>query len=171
MLRRSQQQTITFSAIDAVSWPSRKTGITFSVGDVKVSKDGAALANTTNPPVELSLGVYALTLTAAELDCGWLHVAIRNAAMQPVDISGVTSGNPSGVVVDDAANSATTFVTSLTETADDHWAGAGLVFTSGPLRGQVREIASYDGTTKAITLVEPLTAEPTAGDAFGLINL
>lgn len=171
MLRRSQQQTLTFAAVDASAWPARKTGISFSAGDAKLSKDGAAFVNTTNLPVELTLGVYALTLTAAELDAGWIHVAIRNAVMQPVDISGVTSGQPSGAVVDDAGNSATSFVTSLTAATDEFWASAGVVFTSGALQGQVREVESYDGATKTLTLATALTAEPAAGDRFILINV
>jgi len=75
-----------------------------------------------------------------------------------------------GAVVDDAGNTASTFVTDRTETADDHWNGSYLRFTSGDLLGQVRKVTAYDGTTKAVTVTPAFTAEPADGDDFDLVN-
>lgn len=61
---------ITFGASDFV------TGASFASGDVKISQDGGALSNTTNLPVEISLGVYALALTAGEMSAARIFVTI-----------------------------------------------------------------------------------------------
>jgi hypothetical protein len=171
-MRRAQQQTITFPAIDStVGAGATKPGLTLLASDVQISKDGGAFASATNPPVELgSTGRYALTLTAEETNCSWIHVYVEKGGMRPLDITGALSDQPAAAVVADGGNSPDSFVTNLTSAANDFWAGAGIVFTSGALAGQVREIDSYDGTTKAITLVEPLTAAPAAGDLFVIIN-
>lgn len=171
-MRRAQQQTITFTAYDSTSpVGATKSGLTLLAADVKVSKDGGAFAPASNAPSELgSSGRYALVLTSDEANCSWLHVYIEKAGMRPADVFGPMDGQPGASVVADAGNTATTFVTNLTETANDHWAGAGVVFTSGALKGQVREVESYNGASKALTLVEPLTAAPVASDAFVIIN-
>jgi hypothetical protein len=83
------------------------------------------------------------------------------------DVRGLTSGHPSGAVV---SGTATTFVTDLTEASADFWRYTGVRFTSGVLKGQVREIVAYDGGTKAITLAAPLSVAPSAGDRFNLIG-
>ncbi|HWB15995.1 MAG TPA: hypothetical protein VG538_06265 [Vicinamibacterales bacterium] len=67
-------------------------------------------------------------------------------------------------------NSATTFTTTLTETADDHWNDAFLVFTSGDLAGQVKRITDYDGTGKAITVSGGFTGTPADADTFAIVN-
>jgi hypothetical protein len=74
-----------------------------------------------------------------------------------------------GAVVDDAANSETTFETDLASAVNDYWKDALLLFTSGTLAGQVKKITAYTGATKFVTC-GAFTAEPTAGDAFVLIN-
>ncbi len=63
---------VTFGASDFV------TGATFAAGDVQISKDGAAFANTSNLPVEITgaLGVYALALTATEMSAARIFVTI-----------------------------------------------------------------------------------------------
>ena len=66
-------------------------------------------------------------------------------------------------VVDDVANSTTTFLTDLTEATNDHYNGRVLIFRTGALAGQATDISDYDGTTKFVT-VTALTEEPAAGD-------
>jgi len=168
-MRRAQQQTLTFEALDS-STGAELLVVSFAAADIKISKDGGALANYAGSVAELGFGFYAITLTAAEMDAAFLHVAIRKTGMRRVDLKGFTTGNPSFKVVDDPLNTATTFKTDRAETATDHWAFAGVVVTSGTLQGQVREIAGYDGTTKFITLAEPLSAEPAADVYMNLIT-
>ena len=168
-MRRAQQQAFAFPAYDSASLTGAlKSGLTLLASDVQISKDGGAFAPATNAPAELgSTGVYALTLTKDEANCGYVLILIRKAGMRDQVEGGALDGQPAAAVV---SGSATTFVTNLAEAVDDFWKGAGVVFTSGALKGQVREIASYAGASKAITLDVALTAAPAAGDAFVIIN-
>ncbi len=171
MFRRGLAQTLTFVAVDSSAPPARKSGLAFASGDVKVGKDGGAFANTTNVPAEIGVtGIYSLALTAAETDCLWLHVSATKTGMQPVDLTGATSGQPSGAVAA-GANTTTNFITNLTSGTNDFWKDALLVFTTGALAGQVKKIAAYDGGTKAITLAGPFTGTPADGDQFLLVNI
>ncbi len=85
------------------------------------------------------------------------------------DIAAAVRAPITGTVVDDAANSASTFETDRTESTDDHWARCWLRFTSGALTGQTSRVLSYTGSTKFVT-TQAFTAEPTAGDTFELVN-
>ena len=75
-----------------------------------------------------------------------------------------------GVVVDDVSNSATTFKTDLSQTVDDYWKGCYCQFQTGTLKGQVKKITGYNGTTKFLSFTEGFTAEPTADDGFIIVN-
>lgn len=77
---------------------------------------------------------------------------------------------PRGSVVADGSNSATTFETDLTESTNDHWKDALLVFVTGALAGQVKKVTGYNGTTKFVTFTSGFTAAPSAGVRFILIN-
>lgn len=171
-MRRAQQQAITFAAYDSASTTGAlKSGLTLLASDVQISKDGGAFAPATNAPAELGTsGCYAITFTAAELNCGYFFALVTKAGMRPHPIDGAPDSHPAAAVVDDVANTATTFVTDLTAAGDDFYAGAGVRFTTGALAGQVREIESYDGATKALTLAVALTAAPAAGALFELVD-
>ena len=56
------------------------TGATFVAGDVKLSKDGGALANVATLPVEspAASGLYTLSLSAAEMSAARLTVLIAD---------------------------------------------------------------------------------------------
>jgi hypothetical protein len=170
-MRRAQQQTITFSAVDSVAPPARKSGLSLLTTDIKISKDGGAFASATNSAVELgSTGRYSLVLSAAEADCNWIHIYVEKTGMQPQDIVGSMSDEPSGAVASNAGNNATAFATSLTSTVNDYWKDALLVFTTGSLAGQVKKIIGYTGATKFVTVAGTFTAVPAVGDSFLIIN-
>ena len=171
-MRRARQQTITFPAYDStLGTGALKSGLALLASDVQISKDGGAFAAATNAPTELgSAGIYALVLTAAETNCGWITVLIRKAGMRPQVEGGDMSEHPAATVVDDAANSPSTFKTNLTESANDFHKGAGWRFESGTNAAQVREITGYNGTTKFVTFTEPFAVEPTAGDTGTIVN-
>jgi hypothetical protein len=168
-MRRAQQQVLAFLCLNSSGTPV--TGLNFANGEVSLSKDAAAFVALAGARVtEIGLGWYCVTLTTAEANAGFLILAVRKSGVSAYgDVSGTTTGETSAAVVDNVANTATTFVTSLTESGN-YWAGAGIAFTSGALRGQVREVASYDGATNAVTLAIALTAEPADGDVFVIIN-
>lgn len=75
-----------------------------------------------------------------------------------------------GAVVSDGGNSATSFVTDLTETATDYWKDAFIRLTSGTLINQVKRITGYNGSTKAITVQDGFTGTPAAGVTFEIVN-
>jgi hypothetical protein len=68
--------------------------------------------------------------------------------------------------INDTAATTTSFVTSLTETTTSYYSNKIMVFIDGNLSGQARIITNYNGTTKTITLEEPLTSAPADGDQF-----
>jgi hypothetical protein len=68
--------------------------------------------------------------------------------------------------INDASATTTSFVTALTETTTSYYSNKIMVFIDGHLSGQARIITHYNGTTKTITLEEPLTSAPADGDQF-----
>ena len=171
-VRRGSSLTISFAAIDSELRPQRKSGLSWASGDVKLSKDGGTVTDTDNLPVEIgSTGRYALSLTSAEMDAAWIHVMIDKDTIDPIDMLIGTAGNPSGTVVTDGGNSTTAFRTDLSESTDDHWRDCLLLMTSGSLLGQVKKVTAYSGSTHIITLGSALTATPSVGDRFILVNL
>jgi hypothetical protein len=76
-------------------------------------------------------------------------------------------------VVDDVANTASTFKTNLTLyfTVDDYLNGMQIVFKQPTVNQmQVRKITDYDGTTGFITVSPPFYAEPDEADEFALVT-
>lgn len=171
MLRRARQQAVPIVAIDSTVPPARKSGLTLLTTDCKISKDGGSFANSSNAPTELgSTGRYSLVLTAAELDCVILHLYIEKTGMQPFDQTYETTGHPSGSVVSGTLTT-TAFSTDLTSSADDFWKDVFVTFTAGALEGQTRKVSAYNGTSKVLTLTSALSAAPSAGDRFVLIDV
>ncbi len=68
--------------------------------------------------------------------------------------------------VNDAAATATSFVTNLAEAVDGFFHDKVIVFISGSLSGQARHIETYNGTTKAITVSQAFTSAPSDADEF-----
>lgn len=170
-IRRNTQQVVPFPAIDVNNPPARLSGLTWTAGQTQISKDGGAFANTTNQPVEIgSTGRYSVTLTATETDAVWIMLKMERSEIQPWDISLATAGHPSGTVVANGGNTATTFKTSLTEASNDYWKDVLILFTSGTLTGQVRKVVTYTASTAFVILSSALTSTPTAGDRFVLVN-
>ena len=171
-IKRAYSLTIAFPAISAAHPPTRLTGITFATGNVQISKDGGAFANATNLPSEISTsGRYSHVLTSSEMDAGWVLVKITNSLMQDCDIMVATSNHPSGQVVTNGSNTATTFQTNRAETATNYWQDSLLLFTSGSLVGQQSKITGYNGGTFFITVGTAFTGTPSAGDEFIIVNL
>lgn len=77
---------------------------------------------------------------------------------------------PRATVVSNVSNTSSTFETDLTESTTDYWKDALLLFVTGSLKGQVKKVSGYDGSTKFVTLSSAFTAAPSAADSFILIN-
>lgn len=172
-IRRASSYVVVFAAIDPTDRPSRKSGLTsWASSEVQLSKDGGSFANSTNSPTELgSTGRYALTLTAAEMDASSVHLKIEKSGMDPYDHTIGTTGHKTGAVVSDAGNTSSTFKTNLSESSNDHWKDALLVFTTGSLLGQVKKITAFNATTDFVTVSPAFTAAPSAGDLFIVIDI
>lgn len=155
---------------DAVDPTLPETGATFGTGDVKIAKDGGALANTTNLPVEASNGVYWLQLTAAEMDASTIIVVLNAAGYARSTITIGTHGMPTGSIVANGSNTSSTFKTDRAEGTDSYWNDALILFTTGSLAGQVKRITGYTAATSFITVNGAFTATPSAGDRFVLVD-
>ena len=83
---------------------------------------------------------------------------------------GAVTTFPTGTVSSDAGNTASTFKTDRTESTNDFWKDALLLFTSGSLAGQVKKVSAYNCSTKFVTLSSAFTAAPSASDAFVILN-
>lgn len=70
-----------------------------------------------------------------------------------------------------AASSTTTVVNTsdVTEATSDHYKDRWLIFVTGALAGQGKQISAYNGTTKAFTLNAALTEAPGNGDTFVVV--
>ena len=165
--------TISFAAIDSSGRPSRKSGLSWNVGDVQVTQDGAGFSNTTHLPVEIgSTGRYALSLTSAEFNGMWIHVKISKTGIDDIDLTFSTSGHHGGAVVADASNTDTRFKTDLTSIKPDFCKDQFLLFTDAVnVIQEVKKVSSYDIAGSFITVTASFTDIPTAGDRFILINV
>lgn len=186
----SSLRRIPFRMVDLTDGKTAETGLSFSAGDLKLSKNGGSTANHAGSITEIGNGVYYYEATQAELDTiGFLTIWITNAAavevvaavqivsFDPYDsvragLTGIPAlALPSSTVAADGGNTAETFKTNLTQTADDYWRGTILRWTGGALQDQVGRVIAYDGTTKFITVVSPgFTAAPATSAPFELLT-
>ncbi|MCD6350786.1 MAG: hypothetical protein J7M26_01595, partial [Armatimonadetes bacterium] len=72
-------------------------------------------------------------------------------------------------VVDDAGNTAESFLTDLDESTSGFWDGAYCHFLQGANAGRVLKVTSYDAATGRVNLEAPLPATPAPGD-LGLVS-
>lgn len=145
----------------------------------RISKDGAASAATNDAaPTELDAtnhpGIYIFDLTATECDAYMAVFKIAsstaNVVVDPVVVDFEQAPFPVVTVAADAGNTATTFKTDLTDTTNDFWKDAYFAFFTGSLKGQVKKITGYNGTTKFLSFTAGFTAAPATGDKGYLIN-
>ncbi|MCH5374448.1 MAG: aspartyl protease family protein, partial [Planctomycetes bacterium] len=76
---------------------------------------------------------------------------------------------PLGTVADPLANDDALLGDSQLSDVDGLYNGNFLVFVTGSLRGQVREISSYTGATRRMQFSAAFPSEPAAGDQFMLV--
>lgn len=145
----------------------------------RISKDGAASAAVADTnPTQLDAtnhpGIYIFDLTATECDAQMLVVSpdssTANVVLDHVTIDLEQAPFPVVAVAADAGNTATTFKTDLTEATADFWKDAYFAFFTGSLKGQVKKITGYNGTTKFLTFAAGYTAAPATGDKGYVIN-
>jgi hypothetical protein len=150
-----------------------------AAGGVPISDAGgldldAKLANT-NEVTAARMGALTDWINGGRLDLILDIIAADTTTDIPALIAALQARlspivTKTGTVATDAGNSATTFVTDLTESANDYWKDAFLRLTSGALINQVKKIAGYNGTTKAVTVAGGFTATPADGVSFEVVN-
>lgn len=164
------------------------TGATLAV---TLKKSGQSSFSSISPVVtETGGGTYDIALTTTHLNTLGLAViqvtANAPAVGQPSGIArndiyvNVQAINlydpmlgrfPTGTVVSNGSNSATQFATSRSESTADYWKKAFLVFATGTMTGQVKQITGYTVTNAVMSFDAPgYTGTPTAGDTFYIIN-
>jgi len=118
-------------------------------------KTGYALSSAANDAIGAAFLAYTLTKGSPG--------TIERAFWQSLKATSLTDGEVSGTPT------ASAFDTNLTNTsgAFDHLV---IVFISGSLEGEARPIDSYSSTNGRITLQEALTAVPSSGDEFIIVN-
>jgi VCBS repeat-containing protein len=151
-----------------------------ATGDTKVSKDGGAVANTTNNPAAVTgtgSVTWGLTLTAAELTAAEIDIQIVDSATKAVEDQFLviyTYGNASAKIATDMSDSVRMGLTALPNVAVE---GAGGLFTRGTGAGQINQDANgrIDANlvaTKAATPYQPILHTGTAqAGAAGTITL
>jgi len=155
-----------------------------ATGDVKISKDGGAVANTTNLPSAVTgtgSVLWALTLTATEMQAQQVTIQIVDAALkdQVLVVSTRLGGQVAAtggiwvVEVDNATFTATSTncealsiaPTTAVEATPDHFNGRLLLFTSGAAKGELTTITDYSTTNSKMNLTyDALVSTPTDGD-------
>jgi hypothetical protein len=165
-LSTSHTDTLQFLAISLSSASSKRVNLLFMVR-ARVSDD---LATPTN--------ITAGTITTVS---GNVNGSVASVTGAVASVTGNVGGNVvgtvasvvpdfTGAVATDGSNSATSFKTTLTQTAADHWKDAFLRITSGTLSGQVKLITAYNGTTKFVTVQGGFTGVPADAVTFDIVN-
>ena len=80
-------------------------------------------------------------------------------------LNAITTG-----AVNDVGATTTDFDTDLSEASDDHYNDLAMVFTSGNLKGQVRRITDYTGSTKNCSFTTAWTEAPADTDTFIILG-
>lgn len=123
--------------------------------------------------IKLSKATYADRYFKVPLDTSMVAKAVWDALPASHTVAGSFGelvANPTGAVVTDAGNTASTFKTNLASTDNDAFKDAWCCFLSGALVGQVHKVTGYNGTTKFLTFNTAFTGAPANTDRFVLIN-
>lgn len=140
-------------------------GTDFAAGDVKISKDGGALASATNLPAQVtgSQPGYTLTLTAAEMQASRVAVYMRDAsaaAWRGVVVNIITREAYASLVIDATAIGGNVSAVTYQGVGTGH----GLVVVGGPTGGQ--GLAAQGGLNGS-----GISATAGAGNATGFLGL
>lgn len=119
-------------------------------------------------------GLYRLDLPDAALASGenWVNIGIHFNGTQHTELKILLDPHPSvptGKVVADAGNNASTFKTDLSTTATDAHRESFLTFRNGNNAGLTRKVTAFNGTTKFVSFAVPFPTAPATDDQFLLI--
>jgi hypothetical protein len=144
-----------------------------AAGDTKISKDGAAFANTTNGFTHTGSGVYALVLTATEMDADTVAVVVVDQSGPKVwkDRVLMLENTPlrSGILRQSVAQAGAAGSITLDAGAsatNDFYNGALVALVSGTGAGQARVIRDYTGASKVAAVGRNWVTNPDATTGF-----
>lgn len=174
--------------VDNSDGQTGETGLTFSAGEIKISKNGGAEGNHNGSVTELAAGGYYYEATQGELDTfGYLQARFiktgvvefwavaQVVAFDPYDIVrlGLTGtysrAVKTGTVVVDGGNTESAFRTNLSE-ADNVWRDTIIKMTGGANIDQVKRVTAFANSNGLITVAGGFTSVPGADDPFEMIN-
>lgn len=95
-------------------------------------------------------------------------IRINGSAPAAVNLGAAANTMVLGTVNTTITPTTTQFTTDLTEATNDHYKGRIVVFRTGALTGQAKEITAYLGSNKRIT-VATMTEAPANGDTFEIV--
>jgi len=122
-------------------------------------------------PATATYQAYGVTVYTEATGDSFARLGAPAGASIAADILRLISGLvPTTGTVNDAGASTTVFITDLASSVNDFYKGMALVFTSGALAGQLGQIKTYNGSTKAVTLQSALTSAPVNGVAFSIVS-
>ena len=139
-----------------------------AVGDVHATDLPAVMSMLTD--------IHGTDLPAVKSDTAAIKLKTDGLNFTGTDVKATLDGEtvditrPTGAVVTDGSNSATTFKTDLSSSVTDYCKRAYLRFTSGTLINQVSKISGYNGSTKFVTVTDAFTTTPTGSDTFEIVN-
>lgn len=176
--------TFDVSLVDSASRPAFKASPTLATGDVKISKDGGALANLATLPVvePASSRIVKVVLSATEMEAERIVVQFVDAAGGEWDELIVTINTEADLDVDGSVNDAGALAGDFDGDAglsatDDFYNDAILVFTSGALKGIARAISDYVGASRNLQFNgatgdadAPFPSAPANGDRFKILG-
>jgi hypothetical protein len=178
---RAAFRRIYFMCVDVNNLQTRLQASDMSTFTVRISKNGAAAgAAAAAAPTEIDAtnakGMFYVELAVADIGtAGHAVLVITNAGgTKTMERLEITLEVQQAIVASAITGTLTTstFTTDRTEATTDYWKDALVLFLTGNLAGQVKEVGAYNGTTKMFTLTSGLvfTAAPANGDVFEIIN-
>ena len=118
--------------------------------------DGTAVGGET-------LGTFSMENRFDEVDIVKINGNVNAAtSLEATQASGIIRGSASGTPT------TTSMPTDLTETTDDHFNDAGVVWLTGVLAGQRKPITGYIGASRTV-LYKQTTDAPSSGDEFEIV--
>lgn len=158
--------------LDSIDGTTAKTGITFSSGDIKVSKNGGAEANHAGTVTELAGGVYYYEATSTELDTlGYISIRFTKATVRTfISVSQVVSAvtaAPTAAAIRTEMDSNSTKLANLDTNIASRLASSS--YTAAPTAVAVRQemdsnstkLANMDATISSRLAASGYTAPPT----------
>jgi hypothetical protein len=177
---RANYRRVKFTAVKGTTPSQRLQASDMGSFTVYLSKNGGLPVLNAAVPVEIgsanAKGQFYIPLLASDVDTeGDIILTVTNAGganiMEPreINIDIVQAYFATAIT---GVLSTTGFTTDRTEVIDGYWTDSLILAHTGTLKGQLKRVGGYTGSSKAIALTAgfSFTGSPVNGDIFELIN-